>query len=99
MRHFSAAEWIDFVRQVVRTFRKEKMKEHLEQGCERCSKTVSLWRRVRQKAATEANYVLPGNAVGIVKASFPGLRLTQELEWGENMAELVSGRFLWQKFE
>jgi hypothetical protein len=99
MRHFSAAEWIDFVRQVVRTIRKEKMKEHLEQGCERCSKTVSLWRRVRQTAATEANYVLAGNAVRIVKASFPGSSLTQEQEWWDSMAELVFDSFLRPVFE
>ncbi len=75
------------------------MKEHLEQGCERCSKTVSLWRRVRQTAATEANYVLPGNAVRIVKASFPGSSLTQEQEWWDSMAELVFDSFLRPVFE
>jgi len=37
MKHFAAEEWIDFVRQVVRTIGKEKMKEHLEQGCKSCS--------------------------------------------------------------
>ena len=78
MKHFAVEEWIDFVNHVARTIGREKMKEHLEQGCKRCSKIVSLLRRVRQAAETEANYRPPGDAVRIAKTSFAGSNLAGE---------------------
>jgi hypothetical protein len=78
LKHFPAAEWIDFVTGVVSTIRKEQMKEHLEQECERCSKMVSLWQRVRQTAEAAANYMPPGHAVRIAKASYAGSNLAEK---------------------
>jgi hypothetical protein len=77
-----------------RTIRREKMKEHLEQGCERCSKIVSLLRRVRQAAETEANYTPPGDAVRIAKTSFAGSNLTGEQKRRDSLAELLFDSFL-----
>src|SRR5882724_4396836 len=94
MRHFPVEEWTDFVRQVARTTRKEKMKEHLEQGCARCSKALSLWRRVRQTAETETNYTPPGEAVRIAKAFFEDSKLTKERGQSDSLAELLFDRFL-----
>ena len=70
------------------------MKEHLEQGCKRCSKIVSLWQRVRQTAETEANYKPPGDAVRIVKASFVGSSLAEEQKRPDVLAELLFDSFL-----
>ena len=94
MKHFPVEEWIDFVRQVVHTIRKEKMKEHLEQGCKSCSKIVSLWQRVRQTAETEVNHRPPGDAVRIAKASFAGSNLTGEQKEPGSLAELLFDSFL-----
>src|SRR6266850_560125 len=94
MKHFPAEEWIDFVTRVGCTIRMEKMKEHLEQGCKRCSKIVLLWQRVRQTAETEANYKPPGNAVRIAKASFGGSNLTEEQKRPDSPAELLFDSFL-----
>jgi hypothetical protein len=94
MKHFPAEEWIDFVSRVGSTTRKEKMNEHLEQGCKRCSYIVSLWQQVRQIAENEANYRPPGNAVRIAKASFAGSNLTGEQERRDGLAELVFDSFL-----
>ena len=89
MKHFPPEEWIDFVTRVVCTRRKEMMKEHLEQGCKRCSKMVSLWQRVRRTAEAEANYKPPGGAVRIAKASYAGPNLTEEQERPDVLAELL----------
>jgi hypothetical protein len=89
MRHSPVEEWIDFVRQVVRTTRKEKMNEHLEQGCEHCSKIVSVWQRVRRTAETEAHYRPPDDTVRIAKASFADSNLTEEQERWDSLAELL----------
>src|ERR1700704_5745063 len=94
MKHFPVEEWIDFVRQVVHTIRKEKMKEHLEQGCKSCSKIVSLWQRVRQTAETEVNHRPPSDAVRIAKASFAGSNLTGEQKEPGSLAELLFDSFL-----
>ncbi len=89
MKHFPVEEWIDFVSHLARSIRREEMKEHLEQGCKRCSKIVSLWRRVGQAAETEANYRPPGDAVRIAKASFAGSNLVGEQKHRDSLAELL----------
>ncbi len=75
MEHFTTGKWIDFVNQAVGASEKQLMEQHLKQGCKRCMKTVSLWQRVRQLAASEANYQPPEGAVRIAKAAFAGTAL------------------------
>ncbi len=94
MKHIPGEEWIDFVRQVVHTPRKEKMKEHLEQGCKSCSKIVSLWQRVRQTAENEKNYGPPGDVVRIAKASLGGSNLKVNQKRQDSLAELLFDSFL-----
>ena len=89
MKHFAVEEWIDFVNHVARTIRREKMKEHLEQGCKRCSKIVSLSQWVRQTAETETNYRPPGDAVRIAKVSFAGSNSTVKQKRPDSLAELL----------
>src|SRR6266849_1636623 len=89
MKHFPAEEWIDFVTRVGCTIKKEKMKEHLEQGCKRCSKIVSLWQLGQQTAETEANYRPPSDAVRVAKASFAGPHLTEEQKRSDVLAEML----------
>src|SRR5258708_33334453 len=94
MGHFPVEEWTDFVRQVDRTTRKEKMKERLEQCCDRCYKSLSLWQRVRQTAETETNYTPPGEAVRIAKAFFADSKLAKERGRSDSLAELLFDSFL-----
>src|SRR5260370_21039974 len=62
MKHFAVEEWIDFVNHVARTIGREKMKEHLEQGCKRCSKIVSLLRRLRRGDGRPAEHIPPSDS-------------------------------------
>src|SRR6266851_161448 len=96
MKHFPVEEWIDFVSHVSRAIRRKKMKEHLQQVCKRCSKIVSLLRRVRQAAETEANYTPPGDAVRIAKTSFAGSNLAGEQKRRDSLAELLFDSFYGQ---
>ena len=75
MEHFTTENWIDFVNQAMDSSQKLLMERHLKQGCKRCTKTVSLWQRVRQSAASEANYRPPEDAVRVAKATFAGAGL------------------------
>jgi hypothetical protein len=75
------------------------MKEHLEQGCERCSRVVFLWQRVRQTAAAETNYTPPDDAGGIAEVYFADANLTEEPErWG-SPAEVLFDSFLRPQLE
>ena len=94
MKHIPGEEGIDFVRQVVHTPRKEKMKEHLEQGCKSCSKIVSLWQRVRQTAENEKNCGPPADVVRIAKASLAGSNLKVNQKRQDSLAELLFDSFL-----
>jgi hypothetical protein len=94
MKHFPVEEWIDFIRQVVHTTRKEEMKEHLEQGCKGCSKIVSLWQRVRQTAENEKNCGPPADVVRIAKASLAGSNLKVNQKRQDSLAELLFDSFL-----
>src|SRR5260370_17956864 len=75
MDHFTTQKWIDFVNQAVDATQQQLMERHLKQSCKRCTKTVSLWRKVQQSAALEANYQPPEHAVRIAKATFAAAAL------------------------
>jgi hypothetical protein len=68
------------------------MKEHLEQGCKRCSKIVSQ-RRLLQIEEIVANYKPQGDAVRIAKASFAGSNLTANQKRPDTFAEPLFDSF------
>ncbi|HYL83877.1 MAG TPA: hypothetical protein VE263_06565 [Candidatus Angelobacter sp.] len=70
MKHFATEEWIDYVNQVISSTQQEAMRKHLSTGCERCTKTVSLWQKVHNTAALEASYQPPAADVRMAKATF-----------------------------
>lgn len=70
MKHFSTEEWVDFVNQAALSNQQQAMQKHLESGCKRCTETVTLWQKVRNTAAAEANYQPPAGSVRIAKAAF-----------------------------
>jgi hypothetical protein len=75
MKHFTTEEWIDFANEAVAGSRRQEMEAHLQEGCRRCKKMVSLWQKVRQTAKSAAESQPPENAVRIAKAGFAGVRL------------------------
>lgn len=48
------------------------MEQHLGEGCSRCEKAVSLWRKVRQTGNSAVQFQPPEDAVRIAKARFAG---------------------------
>jgi hypothetical protein len=99
MEHFTTEKWIDFVNQAVDTSENELMERHLKQGCKRCMKTVSLWQRVRQSAASEANYQPPEGAVRIAKAAFAGAGLAGQGKGAGSRIKVLFDSFLQPVFE
>jgi len=99
MEHFTTEKWIDFVNQAVDTSEKKSMEHHLKQGCKRCMKTVSLWQRVQQLAASEANYQPPKDAVRIAKATFAGAGLADQRKGAGSRIKVLFDSFLQPVFE
>jgi hypothetical protein len=75
MKHFTTEEWVDFANELVGVSQRKKMDQHLEEGCSRCKKTLSLWQKVRQAAQSAAECLPPEHAVRIAKAAFTAARL------------------------
>jgi hypothetical protein len=75
MTHYTMEEWIDFVNQVTPTEQQAAMQAHLQGGCERCAKEVSLWGKVRGTAAKENALQPPADVLRVVKAAFGAVGL------------------------
>ena len=99
MEHFKTEKWIDFVNQVVVGNEKQLMEKHLMQGCKRCMETVSLWQRVRQSAASEADYQPQENTVRLAKAAFAGAGLTGQRKEAGSRIKVLFDSFLQPVFE
>jgi hypothetical protein len=70
MEHFSIDEWIDFARGIDCKEKSVKMREHLDQGCTKCSKTLETWRHIVNFANHERSFEPPAYALQAVKTSF-----------------------------
>src|SRR3989449_2741730 len=99
MKHFTTENWIDFVNQAVDVSERKLMEQHLKQGCQRCTKTVALWKRVRQSAASETNYQPPEDAVRIAKATLAGAGLTDQRKGAGSRIKVLFDSFLQPVFE
>ena len=70
MKHFTAQEWVDFVRGAVSEDHKIVMEAHLESGCQRCKREAETWFRVRETASRQLASEPDDSAVRFVKGSF-----------------------------
>jgi hypothetical protein len=94
MKHFTTEEWIDFANEAVAGSKRQDMDRHLEEGCPRCKKTVSLWQKVRQTAKSAAECQPPESAVRIAKAGFTGVRLEGKLANAPGLVQVLFDSFL-----
>jgi len=97
MKHFKTEEWVDFVNEVVSSGQLKAMQKHLATGCKRCTKSVSLWQKVRTTAATAtgASFEPSAEAVRLAKALYLTNRLnTKALVARPNLVELLFDSFL-----
>jgi hypothetical protein len=94
MKHFTTEEWIDFANEAVAGGRRQEMEAHLQEGCRRCKKVVSLWQKVRQTAKSAAESQPPENAVRIAKAGFAGVRLEAKPANAPGLVQVLFDSFL-----
>jgi hypothetical protein len=70
MKHFTAQEWVDFVRGTVSEDHRVVMQAHLESGCRRCKREAETWFRVRETASRQLASEPEDSVVRSVKGSF-----------------------------
>ncbi|MFZ3379699.1 MAG: hypothetical protein WA306_16150 [Candidatus Acidiferrales bacterium] len=70
MRHYTLEQWIDFARNVTESSTKERMQSHLDAGCARCSKELSLWQHLHQVAQRTSELQPSEGALRSVRNAF-----------------------------
>jgi len=68
--HYATEQWADFVNGQLTGAESRAMQEHLDAGCEACSKSSTLWRQVEAAAKREALYEAPEWALRYVQNAF-----------------------------
>ena len=100
MKHFSAEQWVDFIREMVPANQGSAMEQHLRRGCNECLHASSVWWKVREVAAREAAYTPPESAVRVVRSLQVARRplpvptlstLLAELIWDSRREFVVAG--------
>jgi len=94
MKHFTTEEWIDFANAAVAGSKRHQMERHLEEGCPRCKKLMSLWQKVRLTAKSAAECEPPEQAVRIAKAGFSAVRLAGKPARSPRLVEVLFDSFL-----
>jgi hypothetical protein len=89
MKHFTAQEWVDFVRDAVREDQKALMQAHLNSGCQRCQREAKTWLRVRETATRQRASEPDDSAVRFVKASFALSRECRAKHSSRSFAEVL----------
>ena len=75
MKHFSLAEWADFVRAVLTAEQRTSMQRHLDEDCAVCKKTVGIWTSIASFAKQETAYQPPAGASRIAQSYFAPFKL------------------------
>jgi hypothetical protein len=94
MKHFTNEEWIDFVNQVAPHKKQEAMRNHLESGCNWCTEQATVWQKVRNVAAVEANFQPPAADVQMMKTAYAAAGLRTEEKEASSMMEVLFDSFL-----
>ncbi len=94
-QHFRPEEWVDFVSGTASPGQAQILRNHLQQGCGACAKTLQLWSRVRATAKRDASYEIPRFALQNVRSAFSFMAPERERAWRFEIPRLVFDS-LWQ---
>lgn len=73
-KHFSYERWIDFVRRLLPPAEHERMREHLDDGCERCNKTCNILEAAVEVTTREVLYQPSEPVVNVAKGYYATAR-------------------------
>jgi hypothetical protein len=92
MTHFSSQVWVDFIRHVATPQDSAAITQHLDTGCESCSREKTVWSKVAAFAKTESTYEPPQNVVNVAKSLMQPPKAERKLRLRE-IARLVYDSF------
>lgn len=93
MKHFPLTQWADFVRGVVNSEQRAPMQKHLDEGCNRCAKTVRMWTSMVEFARLEATYEPPDSTFRVARSYFVPFKLGLRQELRPQLARLTFDSF------
>jgi hypothetical protein len=68
VKHYSQTEWADYAREVVTEQGRASMQKHLDDGCQKCQKTLQTWEALAEVARREQAFEPPESALRIAKS-------------------------------
>jgi hypothetical protein len=81
MAHFSDEAWADFARGINHSEASPAIQKHLLAACAECLRARESWSRVRTSACAENSYVVPEDAVRMVKLRFEVMHRQQTQDY------------------
>jgi hypothetical protein len=93
-QHFTDEECLDFVRRLLPQAQSEFMGQHLNDGCEKCNKLLSIWNAVAEVTARKAQDEPTEQAVRLAEASYFNWRAKYLLPVLARMMPLVFDNWL-----
>lgn len=87
--HFELENWADFVRGHFGSEVAPEMQQHLDQGCEPCSRTARLWRQVVEFATRERKFNPPQSDLRLAKALYSSFLPLAVQPWTLRIAHLL----------
>jgi hypothetical protein len=90
MEHFTAPQWVDFVRKVAASAETAEMQRHLDDACPDCTKSIRVWRIVMEQSEQLKRAKPPESSLRAVKASF---RLRKVVEFPSGRLDLATLQF------
>lgn len=70
MKHFSAAEWFEFVRDSAAGRQNGSLQRHLDEGCQECGSDRAFWQEFLEIGSREPSYTPPLHIIEAAKAAF-----------------------------
>jgi hypothetical protein len=70
VKHFSEADWANFVRNQATANTRMAMQRHIDDGCKKCQATLQIWQSVLAITANESALTPPSEVVRVVKSQF-----------------------------
>jgi hypothetical protein len=93
MQHYRVENWIDFSRGVAPDTLRSAMQEHLNGGCDECSKEFAVWGSVSEFANSESLFTPPAGVVRKIKLAVPADAPAPVTSRIREMAELIFDSF------
>jgi hypothetical protein len=87
--HFELENWVDFARGQFASEVVPRMQQHLNTGCEPCSRTARFWRRVVAFAARERKFNPPERDLRLAKALYHAFVPDEGQSWTLRIAHLL----------